>query len=263
MTLHGRWWRWAAALALALAGLIGVGAATVLGAPARSVASAFELTLEGKLAGGTGDITSKGTFRSRAPFCATGTFVDERPDRSTEGERQFRCDDGTGTLTVSISRWEYYGPPFNTTWQILDGSGSYANLRGRGSLQGEMLSHEGFAAWRSTLEGTADRDAVAPSIDIPRATATKLPRPSGAYSIRLALALRDNVEENPVSYRLRVTAGGTELARKLGMAKAETVPLALRVVRPSAKVKAIRLAVTASDPVGNATSLHRVVKLPR
>jgi hypothetical protein len=265
MTLCGRSSKWAAALVLGLVGLIGVGAATVRAAPvARTAASAFELTLDGELTGTPGEITSQGTFRSRAPFCATGVFVDERPDRPVGGKRQFTCDDGTGTLTVSIAGWEYYGPPFNTTWQILDGSGSYRDLRGRGSVQGEMLSDYGFAIWRSTFQGLADRDTIAPSSDISSARVTKLPRPAGAYAIKLALGLRDNVEENPVSYRVRISARGRgELARKFGTARTGAVSLALRVVVPSAKVKTIGLQVTASDPFGNAVSLRRALSLPR
>ena len=49
MTFHGRTTMWATALALGLAGLIGVGAATVHAAPARTAAPAFELTLEAEL----------------------------------------------------------------------------------------------------------------------------------------------------------------------------------------------------------------------
>jgi hypothetical protein len=247
-----------AVLALGLAGLTGAGAATAH--TAGTAASAFELTLEGKLAETRGELTSQGTFRSRAPFCATGTFVDEGPDRPEGGKRQFTCDDGTGTLTVSIARWEYYGPRFTTTWQVLDGSGNYANLRGRGSLRGEMLSHEGFAIWRSTLRGPADRDAVAPRSAISRAKVTKL-RPAGVYSIKLRLGLRDNVKGHPVSYRLRVTADGTELARKFGTTTNPTLPVRLRIHAPLAK--AVRLQVTAEDPVGNASSLSRLLKLPR
>jgi hypothetical protein len=248
-----------AALALGLAGLIG-GAATV---HAAGTAASVELTLEGKLAMTGGQLVSQGTFRSGAPFCATGTFVDEGPIRPGGGKRQFTCDDGTGTLTVSIAQWEYVGPPFNTTWQVLDGSGSYRNLRGSGSLQGEMLSHDGYANWRSTLQGSAERDAVAPSIAISRAKASKLRGRAGAYSIKVALALRDNVRANPVSFRLRVRAGGMELARKLGTTKTKAVSLVLRVRPPSKKLKTIRLVLTASDPVGNAASKDRLVKLKR
>jgi hypothetical protein len=274
MTKYGRSSRWVAALALGLAGLIGVGAVTVSASPvARTAASAFELILDGKLAGTPGEITSQGTFRSQAPFCATGTFVDEAPIPNLSGKRRFTCDDGTGTLTVSIAQREYF-PPFCaasggarpsvcTTWRILDGTGSYGGLRGYGSLRAELLSDEGFAIWRSTLEGVIDRDAVAPTVTLSKAAATKLRRPAGAYSIKVALALRDDVAGNPVSYRLRVTARGAELARKFGTAKEPAVSLALRVLAPSAKVKTVRLVLTASDPAGNAASLRRVLELPR
>jgi hypothetical protein len=103
---------------------------------------------------------------------------------------------------------------------------------------------------------------VAPSIAIPTATATKLRRPSGAYALKLVVALRDDVEGNPVSYTLRVTAGGVELARKFGTATSTTLPLHLRV-RPSARVKAVRLLLSAADPVGNEATFSRSLRLPR
>ena len=268
MTLYGRSSRWAAALALGLAGLIGGGAATVLAAPARSAASAFELTLEvTDTWRWEGDVLlegkREGTFRSQGPFCATGTFVDD-------GRWRLTCDDGTGSLTVSIlpavdpfmlvSRW-------NSTWRIVDGSGSYADLRGRGSLAGELLSSKtsdsgSVTTWRSTFQGAVDQDADAPTIAISKATATKLPRPVGAYSIKVALALRDDVTDSPVSYTLRAFAGGAELARRFGTARTEAVSVTLRI-RPPAGARTVRLALTAADPVGNATSVRRALSLPR
>jgi hypothetical protein len=275
MTFHGRSSRWAAALALGLAGLVGVGAATVLAAPAdRTAASAFELTLEGALAGTPADVTSQGTFRSQAPFCSTGTFVDLGPigHGNVNGKRRFTCDDGTGSVTVAIAQMEYY-PPFCgpsdsvrpsicTTWRILEGSGSYARLRGNGSLRAELLSDWGFATWRSTLEGDVDFDAVAPSVRISKATVTKLRRPAGTYSTRVALALRDNVTDSPVSYTLRVTSGRRELARRFGTAKTRAVPMTLRI-RPPAGARTVQLQLTGVDPIGNATSVRRVLRLPR
>lgn len=264
MTLYGRSTKWAAALALGLAGLIGGGAATVLAAPARTAASAFELTLEGKLAETRGEITSQGTFTSRAPFCATGTFVDEGANRNGGGKRQFTCDDGTGTLTVALAQWEYYHGGPNTTWKILDGSGSYADLRGSGSLQGELLSEDGFAIWRSTLRGIADRDAVAPSTRLSRATVKKLRRPAGAYALKLRIALRDDVADNQVSYTVRAFGpGGRELARRFGTARTGVVSMTLRI-RPRAGARTVRLQLTAEDPVGNAVSIWpRPLRLPR
>jgi hypothetical protein len=108
-----------------------------------------------------------------------------------------------------------------TTWQILDGSGEYADLRGRGWVRAEPLEiRDSVVTFRSTLGGVADRDAIAPTIGISSARATKLRRPARAYSIRVALALRDDVEGNSVSYTLRVfSARGIELARKSGTAE--------------------------------------------
>jgi hypothetical protein len=152
-----------------------------------------------------------------------------------------------------------------TTWQILDGSGEYADLRGRGWVRAEPLEiRDSVVTFRSTLGGVADRDAIAPTIGISSARATKLRRPARAYSIRVALALRDDVEGNSVSYTLRVfSARGIELARKSGTAESEAVALVLRVLPRSAKEKSIRLGLTASDPVGNAVSIGRAVKLRR
>jgi hypothetical protein len=286
--MHRRRLSWLALVGIGLAGVVAVSAATT---PARDSASAFELTLDGTRTETliaqecpdcpSGFSTTQGTFRSQAPFCETGTFTDAGGGFGRM-HRVFTCDDGSGSLTVSLPELEAFlrvpsPPTWNGTWWILEGSGNYADLRlvteapgmlglrGEGVLRGEVLSDEPVT-WRSTLEGVAAHDAVAPTITLSSATPTKLRRPAGAYSIKLALALRDNVEENPVSYRVRVSArgkGGQLLAERYGTARTGAVSLRLRVVVPSAKVKAIRLEVAASDPVGNTISLRRAVTLPQ
>jgi hypothetical protein len=247
-----------AALALAHAGLSGGGAETVRAAG--TAASAFELTLEAELTPPFFMTSEGGTFRSRAPFCASGTFVED--DVGNAWRWRFTCDDATGSLTVVLRE--------DSTWRILDGSGNYAGLRGSGSLRGEQLCGENCdlerpIPWRGTLLGVVDRDAVAPTIAISSANAAKLRRPAGAYSIRLALGLRDDVEGNPVSYTLRVTTihRGIELARKFGTTTNPTRPLTLRIRPPNPQTKAVRLQLAAEDPIGNASSLSRALKLPR
>lgn len=283
MTLYGRSSRWAAALVLGLAGLIGVGAATVLAAPARSAATEFDLTFEGIWEWDNvyffGPFRG-GTFKSRAPFCATGTFVEDLWSSAGTTWR-FTCDDGTGGLTVSI-----LDPGFYLAWQSVDGNGSYTGFRGRVSLRdGEILGSPSCApgslvTWRGTL-GVVDwgakpdqsedgdtvaptnADTVAPTVAIASARAAKLRRPPGAYSIKVALALRDDVEGNPVSYRLRVaTVRGTELTRRFGTATTGAVSMTLRI-RPPDGARTVRLALTGEDPVGNAISVTRSLKLPR
>jgi hypothetical protein len=285
MMLKGGSSRWAAALALGLAGLTGVGAALVLASPARSEATAFELTFEAELEPPEFVTTRGGTFGSRAPFCASGSIVEVANDYVSATWR-LTCDDGTGSLTV------YLGAP-DGGWRILDGSGSHTRLRGRGSVQAEMLCKPWLGEscdlgrpipWRGTLVGVVDpegadpetvaptntdtvaptnTDTVAPTIAIASARAAKLPRPAGAYTIKVALALRDDVEGNPVWYRLRVaTARGTELTRRFGTATTGAVSMTLRT-RPPDGARLVRLQLTGVDPAGNAVSERRALRLPR
>ena len=276
MTTYGRSSTWAAALALGLAGLIGVGAALVLAAPARSVATDFELAFEAELEPPEFVVTKGGTFTSRAPFCANGGFV-EIDNNYVTATWRFTCDDGTGSLTVHFGH--------EGGWQIIEGSGSYAGLRGRGSLRAEQLCTPWLdetcdpskpIPWRGTLRGVVDpegvepetvaptiADTVAPTIAITSARAAKLRRPGGAYSVKVALELRDDVEENFVSYRLRVaTARGVELARRFGTARTGAVSMTLRI-RPPDGARLVRLQLTGDDPVGNTASVSRALRLPR
>jgi hypothetical protein len=274
--MQHRSFNWVVTLvALGLAGVIGVGAA-----PARSAATAFELTFEAEFLPPDFMTTEGGTFRSRAPFCAGGTFVQGvvgYPDGL-----QFTCDDGTGSLTVVF-------PPLSEGggWRILDGSGSYAGLRGRGSLRGEELCRPWLGEncnpnWRGTLVGVVDwgvepewvaptnadtnADTVAPSLAFTSASVTKLRRPAGAYSIKVALSLRDDVDGNAVAYMLRVTQTRAHrlivLASNEGTTASGSLSTTLRVV-PGKRVRSVQLRLSGSDPNGNEQFLVRSLKLPR
>ena len=248
-----------------------LGTAFVPAASARVPASGFELSLEGTATWVDGPfgvvITSQGTFTSRAPDCATGTFVDVENALNPRLERHFTCDDGTGRLTVLVVPEPLYGntPQWNSTWWVQEGSGSYAGLRGGGSMRGELLGGGGpFAppglvtTWRSSLQ----LDTVAPTIDFASATVTRLRRTAGAYALKLRIGLRDDVVDNPVSYTLRVSADGVEVARRVGTARTEAVSMTLRI-RPGAGVRIVRLRLTAEDLVGNAASVGRALRLRR
>lgn len=251
-----------AVLALGLAGLIGGGAATVHAAG--TAVSALELTLEAELTPPFFMTAEGGTFRSRAPFCASGRFVEDGDWYSATW--RFTCDDGTGGLTVVLLP--------DATWRILGGSSSYADLRGKGSLrEGQLLCGTNCdfgrpIPWGAILEGVVDRDTVAPTIAFSSATATKLPRPKGAYAVRLGIALRDDVIGNPVSYTVRAClytvdacAGTLELARRFGTARTEAVSVTLHI-RPPARGRTVQLQLTAEDPVGNAISVRHSLRLP-
>ena len=262
--------RWAGALTLVMAGMIGLGAATAPAAPAaRTSTSAFELTAEATQHYTFVFSPQGGTFRSRAPFCETGKFdPGVFPGITTW---RFTCDDGTGSLAVSFP-----DPWPNRTWRVVVGTGLYAGLRGKGSLREESLPCErcdeksGWP-WRGTLQGVFDdrEDAVAPSVAFTSATVKKLRRPVRAYAVKLRLALRDDVPDNPVSYTVRACAytvdacaGRLELARSFGTATTGAVSLTLRIRRPVASHN-VQLQVTAEDPGGNTVSISRAVWLPR
>jgi hypothetical protein len=273
--MQRRSFNWVIALAgIGLAGMVTVSAAT---APAaRSASSAFELTTEGRDTWEwDGDVLLgvdlQWAFRSRAPFCTTGTFLEFAVPGLTTW--RLTCGDGSGDLTVAIARAWNHDPQtsvWNTTWRILDGTGSYAGLRGEGSMRIEVLGSEvsdgirsrSVMTWRSTLQGVVDRDAVAPTIAFWNATAAKLHRPAGAYALRLGVAFHDNVTDNPVSYTLRVTHGRRKLAEKFGTTTAEALAMTLRI-RPPAGARTVQLVLTGSDPVGNEVSITRSLKLPR
>jgi hypothetical protein len=271
-------------VALVAVGLAGVVVATVLAAPAPAAATPFELTVEAKLLPPDFMASDRGTFRSQARFCARGSFVEDIVDDYVRW--QFTCDDGSGSLTLAL--------PQDPTWRIIDGSGSYAGLRGSGSLRFEQLCKPWLGEscdfgrpipWRGTLVGLVDwgaepdqpedgdtvpttdtvvtkANAVAPAIAIDSARAVKLHRPSGFYSIRVAVSLRDDVEGNTVAYNLRVMEGGRMLAITTGTTASGSVSTTLRVV-PGKRVRSVQLLLTASDPVGNGVSITRSLKLPR
>ena len=145
--------------------------------------------------------------------------------------------------------------PPGVGWKIVEGSGRYASLRGRGyaaERHSAVRAGPGVADLGRTLLGLVDwgaepdqpedgdtvaptnADTVAPTIAIASARAVKLRRPAGAYSIKVALALRDDVEGNPVAYMLRVTQtrahGLIVLASKEGTTASGSVSTTLRVV---------------------------------
>jgi hypothetical protein len=234
---------------------------------ARSSARSLELTLTGwhepdsKSAAGFSHV---GTFAASGALCPSGRMTTTEVSNARAVEL-LTCDDGSGTASALVfSPQNEHGG--SASWQIVGGTGAYEKIRGHGSYTsvptGGDLSNEVTITFRSTWSGVADLDDVAPEIGIAQARAVKLPGRARAYSLRLGLTLRDDVAGNPVSYTLRVTTGGLELARRFGTASTPSVPLTLRI-RPRARVKVVQLQLAAEDPVGNGRSLGRSLRLPK
>lgn len=151
-------------------------------------------------------------------------------------------------------------------WSILEATGQYASLRGRGTFRSEPLSEDEFGfTFRSTFQGVVAADAVAPTIALASTRASKVKGTKGIYTIPVALDIRDNVEDNPVAYVLSVrreSGTGPWLASKSGEAIGG-ISFELRVRRPNERVRAVLIRTTAMDPVGNESVLDAWVKLPK
>jgi hypothetical protein len=270
--MRRRFFNWVALAAVGLAGVVAVSATTALGA--RSAANPFELVFEGSeecVSDGYACVDSRvvGTFTSGVPFCESGTAVD------VESLMRYTCTDGSGSLTLKIGSHRGYLTRSERVWTIAEGSGRYADLRGKGTYSTETLDGDDplelVFPYRAMLQGFADADAVAPSLAFTSASATKLRGAGGWYTIRVALSLRDDVEGNTVAYGLRVKEGPEgprdrrlfELAEREGSTTSGSVSTTLRIYSPSKRVRSVRLLLSGSDPVGNEMSLVRSLKLPR
>ncbi len=276
---------WVALVGVGLAGVVAVSAATALAA--RSAASPFELVFQGRHEPWSADCDLNdpmcqtewrhvGTFTSGAPFCESGTAVDLEPPRwrgrlggpsFADVVRRYTCTDGSGSLTLKIANLQAEHGGGEGEWTIVEGSGRHTGLRGKGSYSGELLGgypeDDATIVFRTTSQGFADADAVAPSVAFTSSSATKLRRPAGAYSIQIALSLRDDVEGNTVAYRLLVTERRRYLTRKVGSTASGSVSTTFRVFPSSKRVRSVQLRLSGSDPVGNEVSLARSLKLPR
>lgn len=258
-----------AMLVVGLAALLCVGATTVAGAP-----TSFELVFDGRHVPATipsaSGVMHVGPFTASPPFCPSGTVTDLEFQGSAAVTRSYTCDDGSGGIRISVTTPAVEHETGGTgRWRILDGTGEYASLRGNGTWTSARLAGDpsDFASvvFRSTSRGAVDFDADAPRIVISRASATKLRRPQGAYLARISFSARDNVPGNRVSYVLEVTAGSSvsaPLARKAGTTASGLVTLAFRI-RPSKRLRRVRLEIMASDPLDNRRTLVHPLRLRR
>jgi hypothetical protein len=240
------------AVLVAIVGLVVTSAAA---APvAGSAATPFELVWNGEYEfDDNGVLLLAGSFTSMAPFCESGSAVDNALDAL-----RFACADGSGSITL-----QFDPELWNTDWSILGGTGQYAGLRGRGTFQVE--GWDPLPTFRVTFQGFVAADAGAPTIAVVSAKASKVKGTKAIYTIPVALDIRDGVEDNPVTYKVIVTresGAGPWLAQTSGEAIGG-ISFELRVRRPLGDVRAVLIRTTAVDPVGNKSSLDATVKLPR
>ena len=115
-----------------------------------------------------------------------------------------------------------------------------------------MLSENPVWLYRTSLQGFAGTDAVAPSVTFVGASVTKLRGLDAAYVIRVDLSLRDAVEGNAVAYTLRVIEGPDrprdrrrpEIERREGTTASGSVSTTLEVFATSKRVRSVDLVLT-------------------
>jgi hypothetical protein len=271
--MHRKRLSWVALVGIGLAGVVAVSAAASTLA-ARSTASPLEIVFHARhepmLPNPFATVLHTGTFTSGAPFCESGTAEDAgwarlRPNSDTSGLRLYTCADGSGSLTLWITSVQAeHTPGAGSEWRIEQGSGRYEGLRGKGTSgeEGPCCNPEDRPT--ITSKGFAGADDVAPSLAFTsEPSATKLRRPAGAYSIRVAFSLRDDVEGPPVAYKLGVTEGRRVLASTTGTTASGSVSTTVRVHPSSKRVRSVDLRLYGSDWIGNEVSIARSLKLPR
>ena len=197
-------------------------------------------------------------------MCAAGYAVDVRND--TGLLRRYTCGDGSGSFTALI------GPSFlaeyggagggGGTWQIVDGTGDYTKLRGKGTFTAVVLTGAvgvfNDLTYRTTWDGVVDFDDVAPGVTISRTSLRRLKRET--YRLDVSFSARDS--GGAVSYTLAVTKPGSTfpLAARAGTTATGTasisIPLRLRGSRT------VKITIVAADPVGNERSVASTVRAP-
>jgi hypothetical protein len=136
----------AARTSAALAAFLTVGAGLFLGAAAQATPSAAGQHLVIKLQGTVENPTQTlagGTFAASGAFSDSGKFTVHR--NPTTFHDRWRLSGRHGTISVAA---------FGAKWTIVSGTGSYARMRGNGTLT-ETSRNTG--AFRQTWTGTVTR----------------------------------------------------------------------------------------------------------
>jgi hypothetical protein len=247
------------ASAAGVAALVVMAVAASAWGAAGSTAPSFHLVFDGKH---NQNLLHEGPFTTSSSFCPSGYATDVSINELAETAlRRFTCDNAGGDFTARVRplRAEHGG---TGTWQIVDGSGPLADLRGKGTWTSVRLSTDDFPTFRSTWDGVADLDVAAPTVTIERASASKLPRPNGMYQLRIAISLGDGAA--PVSYSLVAVDPRkpfNPLWSKSGQTSTGSVSTVSRV-RLSKLTRTLRLRVDANDPFGNSSFLVKSLRLP-
>jgi hypothetical protein len=243
--------------------LLTIGALVLVAAHGASATapSSFQLVFDGRH---NAALLHEGTFTTSSSWCRSGTAADTDIDEATlTAVRLFRCTAGdTFTAKVTPLSAEHGGIG---SWQIVAGSGTLASLRGKGTFTSTRLSggpDPATISFRSTWDGPADFDATPPAVALTKSSVRKLTRPKNTYNVRLTLSLID-AGGGPVSFVLQLVDPGRPtitFAYKLGKTATGSLTKTIRIKVPK-KTRRVRIALEASDELGNTASFAKVISL--
>jgi hypothetical protein len=227
-----------------------------------TAAPAFHLVFDGKH---NENLWHEGSFTSSAAFCPSGYAADIDVDDTTlTAVRRFTCSGG-GDFTARLGslRAEHGG---TGNWTIMGGSGPLADLRGMGTFTSVRLNGNqddpASITFRSTWDGFAAFDVLAPTVSIASASIRKLARPSGAWRVVALVAVDD--AEGATSWRLVVSDRRKPLlplASKTGESANGTIRIVIKLRVPKG-VRTLRLQADGTDAVGNHASSVKPLRLP-
>jgi hypothetical protein len=242
------------------------GVASALVGSAFAAPSAFRLSFDGRHTPATFPtqfgLKHEGPFTATGPFCTSGNAVDLRHEtRPLAAVRRFTCANGDSITLRVVDFPSEHELGAHGDWKIIDGSGQYATLRGKGTWTSVSVSGDqadpATVTFRTTSEGIADFDAVAPAITISQASLRKLGGTPRTFLLRVAFSARDDVAENAVSYKLTIRAGSQLLATRTGQT-AKPVSASMRV-----HASKVVVTVVVTDPLGNERTVTRALRLAR
>jgi hypothetical protein len=253
---------------MAVTGVVVVLAAGAFAAPAQ-----FTLTFDGAHVTDPASpvgLRHEGRFTASPPFCSSGRAYDVRwLDTGSAGlavDRLHTCDDGSGSFTAFMPADVANEHGGRGSWKIVEGTGKYAQLRGQGTYLGTLVSGDPnnfpTIVYRTQWQGVVDFDADAPVVAIPSASATKVPKRVGTYTLRVTVTVQE--PSTPVSYHALVHAGKTSII-PLAQKVVSTTTGAVVTLRVSVRTaRSVQVAVAATDALGNGpTTASRRVRLPR
>ncbi len=182
--------------------------------------------------------------------------------------RRFTCSDGSGSVTARVELFPAeHDAGGSEPWEIVDGTGQYATLRGKGTWRSVSVSGNQEDPITLTFQiywtGVVAFDAVPPTVSVKRVTLKQ--RSKSAYLVQLRLSASDDNPSNAISYVVTLL-GSNGNRHTVYTSKAPEMPGPKTIsftAHAAAGTKSLRAAIAVSDPLGNKRTVTHLLSLHR